>query len=326
MNEHTEADYFGYLDDLRWAAGLPEIRSALEHQRPSSATDAVEQWRALGAAPKITLDISATYLLLSSLGFCRIGGVALPPDVARVLEHPLPAHVLVGALRALIHALEHLAADARELPERFDDAEPIEDVALCTSVLHQLMQTWAAFVAVNESYQEYLNAGGSSSGEFGRLMNEALGAFDRADEITQSDEQLRLLSVAVELPLLENLRRMLKGSFKETLPWWLDGTLERIAASKGDSSHEVIRGCEATGGRSTLRSAAALLIRRNQEIGAENSSYPLAANSRRAVGGVEEMLFQTRFPVAEDPQVSVRLQLNEDAAGCRQLRLVLVLK
>lgn len=65
-----------------------------------------------------------------------------------------------------------------------------------------------------------------------------------------------------------------------------------------------------------------LLVRRNEEISAADSSYALAASARDAKGGAEDELLKTSWEIAGDPRVPVRFQLDE-AGSRRQLKLVL---
>jgi len=60
-------------------------------------------------------------------------------------------------------------------------------------------------------------------------VNRYVDALAVFDEALQTPENLALLSTLVNLPLLENWRQSLAGDYKEVLPWWLDGTLERAA-------------------------------------------------------------------------------------------------
>jgi hypothetical protein len=311
MSDQSVSDSYGHIDDLRWTLTLPEIKAAIERGRGRSTSDVLEAWQSLRPESVDGRDTAGSYWLVSSLGLCQIYDVPLPADITSVLPSPLPVEIVVSAFDGLVHALEHLALEARELPDKFDDAQPVEDVALCTSILHQLMQTWAAFLAVNQNYQEYLDAGGPSSGEYGKLMNRVLACFDEVDKITQSEEQVRLLSIATELPLLENWRGMLQGSFKETRPWWLDGTLERLALA-AETRNSLPTNCD----------LCTLLMRQNEEINARQTEYSLAANSKGLARRTQADLLKARWPLADDPRVSVRFEL-EGAGEARELKLVL---
>ena len=70
-------------------------------------------------------------------------------------------------------------------------------------------------------------------------MRRLLDSFDAVDGELQQGEQLRLLSVATELPLLDNSCEMLAEPYRDPLPWWLDGTLEVVAAETERGATEV---------------------------------------------------------------------------------------
>jgi len=60
-------------------------------------------------------------------------------------------------------------------------------------------------------------------------MRRLLDALATLDDQLQQDEQIRLLSVATEMSLLDNWRKMLAEPYRDPLPWWLDGRLEAAA-------------------------------------------------------------------------------------------------
>lgn len=119
--------------------------------------------------------------------------------------------------------------DSRALPDRFDGSEPVEDVSHCTSLLHLLMELWAIFIVVDDEYQNEPFDLKCFPSPFGALVRRLLDRFSALDGELQREEQLCLLSVATELPLLENWRQMLVEPYRDPLPWWLDGTLEEAA-------------------------------------------------------------------------------------------------
>lgn len=125
--------------------------------------------------------------------------------------------------------LDAATDDARTLPERFDDAEPLEDRLYCTDMLHLLMESWAFFIVIDGEYERHLCSGESIESRFSQLMRRLLDAFTALDNEIQQEGQIRLLSVATELPLLDNWRKMLAEPYRAPLPWWLDGTLEAAA-------------------------------------------------------------------------------------------------
>lgn len=179
----------------------------------------------------------AAYSVLRYLGYCRLYGVSLPEDVDRRITGALLLYLSVPASMELIRRIKIGISLARELPERFDEAEPFEDMSFCTSVLHLLMQFWATTLALEEGYRFYLAKTNDIESKLGHQIDHVLVTISSLDSILQQEEHIRLLSVATSLPLLENWRLMLAEPFKGYLPWWLDGCLEEAAeTTEGDIS------------------------------------------------------------------------------------------
>jgi hypothetical protein len=170
---------------------------------------------------------SAAYGHVVNLGFCRLYGIAIAPDVRAHLKATVSDEVMVAAACEFVRVLQIWRDDAVSLPHRFDGAGPFEDRSICTGVLHQRTEAWAAFVAIDETYQ--LRLDGIASKELDSAMNRVLDELTALDDVLMQEDRLRLLSVATELPFLENSRQMLAAPFDEPLPWWLDGTLEAVA-------------------------------------------------------------------------------------------------
>jgi len=228
MSAFKNNDPLGYIDDLtealassNWQALFP--RNALpgsDAARWQSASQVAER------NPEFPED---AFAIVSSLGFCRLYGITLPDDTEQILSSPLTAEVLVPAIIQSLQLLQSATEEARALPDRFDSAEPLEDRSYCTSLLHQLMELWGAFIVIDDEYQHYLCAEQSMDSPFAVWMRRLLDAFNGLDDELQRDEQVQLLSIATELPLMENWRKMLVPPFRDSLPWWLDGTLEEAA-------------------------------------------------------------------------------------------------
>lgn len=200
MGEKTVRDALGYVEDLR------EDVAALETGEPSA------------------------FDIVSALGFCRLYGITLPPDIGEKLNTPLPPQLVASAEDALLQSLVTLTEEARTLPERFDGAESIEARSYSTSLLHQLMEAWAAFIVIDDEYQHQLCQRDCKEPVYlSAPMRRLLDAFAGLDNQLQQEEQLKLLSIATELSLLENWRKMLAEPYRDPLPWWLDDTLEVVA-------------------------------------------------------------------------------------------------
>lgn len=258
MMPAERADALGYLDELREALQSPymqllfspgfesdeSIQKAIAArfgnrpplQNVGEETPFVEnatesRWEMIARIAEQAEDVRANAIaVISALGFCRLYGISLPSDIKTKLSSPLPAELLVPAVVDALRMLEIATDDARALPIRFDSSEPLEDRSHCTSLLHLIMELWAIFNVVDDEYQRDISERQKLDSPFGVWMHRLLNAFAALDDELQRDEQIRLLSVAAELPLLANWRKMLVVPYSDPLPWWLDGTLEAIAA------------------------------------------------------------------------------------------------
>ncbi|HUY34245.1 MAG TPA: hypothetical protein VMV69_15975 [Pirellulales bacterium] len=343
MNSSWNPDPLGYVGELR--DSLCRLRGQLDG---SSGADIG------GSMPVNPLDQqaaelgSAAYLVVMNLGSCRLYGIDVPADLATQIGQALPPDIVVTAAQVLASVLTTAAEDAKSLPARFDDAEAIEDQSVCTDFLHQLMEFWAVFVVIDDEYQSRL-CKGTPVGELSAAMDRVLEGFQALDDLLQQDERLLLLSVATELPLLENWRGMLAAPFNESPPWWLDGTLEAVAQATSreilsedaylfrsgvaaqssvpcERNFPVFGGVARTSQPATLSSprAVLLLLRRSEEIAAHATELRIAASARRTPGAVAQELERTVYPVEGENAVKVRLAVEPGTDGRRHFRVFLV--
>jgi hypothetical protein len=228
MSATTNDDALGYLEDLREAIRSPFIHFLLPNVVILRNSPSAARWEASLRLAEQRPDVRDTAVaIISALGFCRIYGIMIPIDLKTQLASPLPIELLAPAISGMLRLLESSTDDARTLPSRFDDSEPLEDRSHCSSILHSLMELWAMYIVVDDEYQRCLSD--SHDPSFKPWMHRLLDAFSRLDAEVQRDEQIQLLSIAAELPLLDNWRKMLAEPYREYLPWWLDGTLEDAA-------------------------------------------------------------------------------------------------
>ncbi len=270
MLSSSTGDPLGYVEELREALDNPELRCLVETLPPlsralrkpldpvsasgeevSASPDELNEvdllelkhffhdqtgWEYLKTISRNEFLCEAAYAVVRYLGYCRLYGIELPTDVNMRITERLLLYLFVPASVELIRRIKFAISSAKELSARFDDAEPLEDIKLCTSALHLLMQIWAATLALEEGYRFYLTKTCDTESKLAQQFDRVLEQVHSLDSVLQQGESIRLLSVATSLPLLENWRLMLAAPFREQSPWWLDGRLEEAAR---EIEHEI---------------------------------------------------------------------------------------
>jgi hypothetical protein len=134
-----------------------------------------------------------------------------------------------AAARRLCEELRQLRQRADRLPTFWDQAEDdIEAREECLSLLERRMEAWAAFIALDEAQLDALVNSLAGRSELAGECDQAQGELAAADEALR--RQKDYLSVAAGTELLANWRGLLVEPYRLDLPWWLDGSLEAIAA------------------------------------------------------------------------------------------------
>ncbi len=207
------------LDAFDSSAPAGEGRELLRPATPVGTTPAVRSAEAAAAA----------YQVAVALGFCRLFGVD-PGD----LDGVLPPGMAVAAARQLSSLLDHWTnEDVPTLPQRWEDAaHPAEAEEMCLELLEARMEAWAAYIAIDEAFAEMLESPDAPvdpqfMSALAHELDDLPAAFDEFDDALT--EQIPLLATAVDTELLNNWRAFLAEPFRERLPWWLDGTLEKAA-------------------------------------------------------------------------------------------------
>lgn len=357
MNTIKANDPLGYIDDVRQAVNSPILKSLFLSQSclPRENASALEgnietDWpRAEHLTigfPELRNDAAK---LVSSVGFCRLYGIEVPHEYSLLIDQSWPREILVVAVDEAIRLLQFATKNASTLPQDFDEAEALEDRDYCTSMLFFMMKAWAMFVAIDEQYQFHLSTANDLSSHFSKLMDDLFTAQDAFDAEIQKEEQMSLLSVATELPLLDNWRNMLAKPYLELLPWWLDGTLEEIAEKTKELIDEEFESipwrfdgsledaAETTRKQntddnsfpslttySTQSQAKILLANRIQENLSAETRYFLAANAGEQLSPAATKLRQTTFGIVDDLSVKVRLRLDPASNGQWKLVVSLV--
>lgn len=177
-----------------------------------------------GAAPPPAEARQAAYELAVALGSCRLFGIELGAEV----EGDLPTAVALAAADELIAVAEQGVRDAQGLGEEVDAAEEaVEAESACCDLLETAMETWAAYLAIDDAYQYDLEEVAADLAGFTDRIGACLDALDRFDAALQ--ERADLLTLAAGTELLRNWRVLLAEEYGAAPPWWLDGTLEELA-------------------------------------------------------------------------------------------------
>lgn len=231
MTISTNRDPLGYRDEVLRAMSDP-IASKLFALRSGemALTSDSQTWpdkhSVFDSNPGI---LGVANRIVSSVGHCRVFGIAISNEVASSLDGPWPPELIVAGIEELNRTLRVAIEQAERLPRTFDESEPLEDRDHCTGFLHLAMESWAMFVSIEEQYQLHLEKHNDLDSPFSLLMDLLIDKIEALDRRMQSQEVLEILSVATELPLLENWRKMLAEPYRSTPPWWLDGTLEKVS-------------------------------------------------------------------------------------------------
>ena len=188
-----ENDPFGYLDDLRDSWTDPDLAGG-------------------GSEAAI-----AASRLTQAQGRCALFGIEMGE-----LGRPLPSGSALVAVGELARQLETWRHEAETLGKRWDEAiDPAEGDELCARLLKFRMDIWAIQVS---AYRAYL---ADANPDLAGALDQLEGAADQFDEALEA--QADILSTLTGTNLLKNWRASLAPEYRESLPWWLDGSLEEVA-------------------------------------------------------------------------------------------------
>ncbi|MBM3281708.1 MAG: hypothetical protein FJY91_03200 [Candidatus Harrisonbacteria bacterium] len=166
---------------------------------------------------------NAAFKLAKSLGMCRLFGVN-----ASTLIDCLSVSVAIAAAGELQTRLGDWIQRADDAEAEWLASESFGRLDACCTLLENRMEAWAIFRVLLESHATCFERTGF---EASRLLNRLLAISEltmKFDTALQEQDRLELLSTIVDLPLLDNWRAFLADEFQQHLPWWLDGTLERV--------------------------------------------------------------------------------------------------
>ena len=210
-------DSLDYITELRNSLDSPVVKSVCDNT----------------VVPFEELDENAKAELcsmVSALGFIRLYGIDVPVDVAIRLATFSVACAATTTEFHMIHAVKHRASGlmseitdmAQSFPERFDE-DDLEEGEI-TSIFHMLMELWAVRAASSCWIKLPVPPTGGELFWVPIMLDTKL-YYKGLKEI---------LSIVTSLPLFDNWRKMLVKPYCDELPWWLDGTLEKVAKKIGD--------------------------------------------------------------------------------------------
>lgn len=171
----------------------------------------------------------AAYEVANCLGRCRVSGTEIPTEENGTLDLEL-------ALKATRHArwlTERVKQSVARLVARQDQDVESEDgfyeLDCRTGAIITRHELWCAMLAIHEA-DDARSRDGEGSGELSNelvLLIEELAVLDAL-----MIRQIQVFIGVTDFPLLSNLWAMVETESLpklEPLPWWLNGTIERVA-------------------------------------------------------------------------------------------------
>lgn len=166
---------------------------------------------------------AAAFSLCLALGRCRLFDVSLDDSI----DGSLPQDVARAAAERFLQHLQGWNADAVALADHWDAAvDAVEAEDLCGGILSARMDAWAIWIALDESYRDWLESADNDDEAFVHTLEEIAVPIRQFDLALQG--HIDLLSTIADLHLLDNWREEIASELQSCLPWWLDGSLEDV--------------------------------------------------------------------------------------------------
>lgn len=196
--------------------------------RASLASPALERLQPSGDGPLEAL--GAALGLAVALGRCRRANAEPGPD----LDGTLLPHLVRAAALALRERAEANLGRVRELPALWDGDNWLAGEEAALDLLDARTRYWMAEAALDEGLQAARHHGTPLLAAVEEAMAGAAESLARFDAALR--EQLPLLTAVTATHLLTNTRQQVSARQRESLPWWLDGRLERLAEEQLDEA------------------------------------------------------------------------------------------
>jgi hypothetical protein len=159
--------------------------------------------------------------LAVALGQLELFGLQAPADLPRVLT----VEQTRDAAREWCERLSGSVEAARRFARDWEGChDSVEAERLTLDLLRKRMDAWAAWLAIDQGYDQALDQGATVVAEVAALIDRLLAALDEFDAALQKEEAL--LATAAETSLLDDWRAQLVEPYRLARPWWLAGRLE----------------------------------------------------------------------------------------------------
>lgn len=203
----------------------------------------------------------ASYEMAVALGWCRLTGV----EPTGELNQTLPTNIAWVAACELCKRSVHWIDQVLSMGLRWDAAEtPDEKHHILATLLQSRMDAWAALIAIEEACLVAITHASPHAQSLLDAEELAAARIEQFDDLLYQERSL--LSAILDTNLIRNWRSAMNNLYRDNLPWWLDGTLERQATS---AQHEAMRLIPCT-------SFAAIMHDENQDV-IPNPTYPSMA-------------------------------------------------
>lgn len=200
------SDLLGDAETLRQALDRPELD--FFDDNPDNWKDEVpEQSR------RAAVDLAV------ALGKCRLHGVELGED-----DGTLSFAMAKAAVDQLVIGTAELIESAEKLGERYDNTyDPVEIHDHVTFLIEDRIDSWAAFIAIDDAYGAELEKNDSDDAMPTKLMP-LISLIEKYDDVLMKN--MDILTI-IDDRVIEKWKSSLRADFAEFLPWFLDGRIEK---------------------------------------------------------------------------------------------------
>ncbi len=190
------------------------LADSLGDEHLNEFRDGSPSWFAKRAAMRVAM----------GLGQCRVFGV--DTDGLDVL---LSDAMAVGAAEALVEWIESLDEMVRRYPDEHDRMEYVDALDLTLDLLDRCVEVWAAREELSLALARAKASQSQWCEELSNLLWDVEEAYCRLIFDLTDERVIERLAEAAKTRVLKNWRSMIQPEYANSIPVWLDGTLECIA-------------------------------------------------------------------------------------------------